>query len=199
MFGFNPRFNVTHQWTLVALICLALFGLALALPTPIGAPLSVIALFGYAQFMYAATARVYHWQEPFLVRWYGIALCWWEWFSQPLEVGFHAGQVVYMRRPKFETSYTYYNAAGYLVGYDDFTNWSYSDMDWKQGDPESMTIEFRPASAGQAGERMSWLSRLRSPALPEVLDEEDRVHPFSAVLNHAYDGEVIHLQLRTAA
>lgn len=198
MFGFEPRIYVTHQWAIVAHICLAIFGLALALPTPIGAPLAVVAIFGYAQFMYAAATNVYPWQEPFLVRWYGEALRRWTHFSEPLMVGFHAGQPVYVRSWQHDFC-EYYDRNGYPIGCEQEFNWSATDMDWKPGDPEDIIIEFRHHDSNGRPKRMSWLSRLRSPELPESLPEKERSHPICSLLNMRLEGYVTNLSMRTAA
>jgi len=169
---FSPKTWLPHRNALLGMISLVLAGLALVIfgTLPLlrvpAAGVVVVAMFAFAQFTYSAVKMPYPMDETIAVKLYERAKWRWERFSRPLRVTIFNGQPVYVRDHDYLDYRELYDRDGYLIQSEQTINWSDIDLEWQPGMPEDIETITKPASKHKRPERISWLSLMRSPALP---------------------------------
>lgn len=200
---FSPKTSLPHRKVLLAMISLALAALALGvfgtLPM-LRLPASVLVMmsvFAFAQFTYSAATSPNPWDETISVKIYERLERWWERYSRPLRITGYNGQPVYVR-DDYNDYREFYDRQGRLIGVEQTTNWSYSDMDWNPGDPEDIMITFTATEKCKHSDRMSWLARRNSPELPAVLTPDQAEHPITSLLDMRSEGYITNLTMKAA-
>mgnify|MGYP001105010282 CR=1 FL=1 len=188
---FNAQ-NIYHLYARRGIICLLLAGTSFLIPF-FGIAMAIAFLVAFVQFMHTAAKRLSPLDEPYFVRQSNNLERWWKRFSEPLDPGYHAGHKVYTRG-----YYDYreiFDLTGRMIGIDQTTEWSASDMEWNPGDPEDTVVRFKPVQKMEQPQNASWLAMLRSP---KHVSGMENVHPITHLLNGRIDGHTTYLTMLAA-